>query len=57
MKSILFLLTRELGEAQTAMMLLLEEGGRDMRGMRGPTLAVKLALRMPIVLVFDVSFL
>ena len=57
MKYILFLLTRELGRVRTAMMLLLEEGWREMRGMRGSILAVKLALRMPIVLVFDVSFL
>ena len=42
LKSILFLLTRELGQAQTAMMmllllLLLEEGWREMRGMRPDT--------------------
>ena len=48
---------KSLDKQQTAMMLLLKQGSRETREMKGPILLMKQALRRPIVLVFDVSFM
>ena len=48
---------KSLDKQQTVLMLLLKQFSRETRGMRGLMLLLKQALRMPIVLVVDVSFM